>query len=332
MNRRKLLKSLGAIGLGTLVPFQKSFGESTIVNKSAAKTAGCWLTPAETAGPFYFNPDLVRSDIREDTASGTIKTGVQLNMKFNVINSSCEPIPGVLVDIWHNDKDGAYSGYPNQPGGVNTVGQNFLRGIQATDAEGECSFISIYPGWYPGRVTHVHFKVRLNSNIYVTSQFAFPDEINTAVYKTPLYSGRGQNSVTNSSDPIFQHAEPEHQLMEITENPSTGGYDGTFTIGINAVTDVKDYEQGPEGFLLEQNYPNPFNPSTKIKYHLPFTEDVKLTVFDVFGRDVATLVDKKQSAGIYEVEFNAGKISSGFYFYKLSAGNNFKVKEMLLLK
>ncbi len=341
MNRRRLLKSLGLIGLGSISPLPKALADlNTLSKKGLMNAAGCWLTPETTGGPFYFNANLVRQDIRTDTTSGTLHDGLHLNTTFTVIDVNCNPIPNVLVDIWHCDKDGRYSGYPNQPGGVSTVGQNFLRGIQLTDASGQCSFITSYPGWYPQRATHIHFKVRLDSSTYVTSQFAFPDKINNAVYATPLYSGRGPNPTTNEEDNIFGTAKPEYLLMDLIPNAATGGYDGTYTIGINAPTGIKDSKKNPDGYGLEQNYPNPFNPSTKIRYTLPSDSDVKLSVFDVFGQEVKSLANTFQSRGTYEVVFDAAKLSSGFYFYKIAAGDPesgsgqvfVKTKEMLLLK
>ncbi len=328
MNRRDLLKRVGAIGLGSMLPLNKALSAE---KKAEILQSACFLTPQETEGPYYFNPNLVRQDIRQDITTGVIKTGLQLNMAFSVIDVNCNPIPNVLVDIWHCDKDGVYSGYAGQPGGVSTVGQNFLRGIQMTDANGQCSFIAVYPGWYPSRVTHVHFKVRLTSTTYVTSQFAFPDSVNTAVYNTSLYVAHGQNSLTNATDSIFRSANPENQIMAITANAS-GGYDGAFTIGITVPTGVDEPHVGPEGFVLLQNYPNPFNPSTTIAYRLPVSSEVKLAVYDTLGREVATLVESKQAAGTYEVKLDAHALQSGFYYYKLSAGSFVATKEMLLIK
>ncbi len=331
MNRRKLLKGLGAFGLGSMLhPARALSAEEKAKIRQSAST--CFLTPQETEGPYYFNPNLVRQDIRADTTTSVIKTGLPLNMIFTVIDLNCSPIPNVLVDIWHCDKDGVYSGYAGQPGGVSTVGQTFLRGIQMTDANGQCSFLSIYPGWYPSRVTHVHFKVRLTSTTYVTSQFAFPDGVNTAVYSTALYAAKGQNSLTNATDSIFGSANPENQVMAVTPNAASGGYDGTFTIGILGATGVDDAQVEPDQFALQQNYPNPFNPLTTIGYHLPASSEVKLIVYDVFGREVTTLVAAKQSAGTYNVKFDASKLDSGFYLYTLRAGSFVATKEMLFMK
>jgi len=331
MNRRHLLKSLGAAGLGSVLPWRKALRAE---EKAAIlqAPASCFLTPQETEGPYYFNANLVRQDITPDATTGVIKTGLPLRMFFTVINANCDPIPNVLVDIWHADKDGIYSGYAGQPVGASTVGLNFLRGIQMTDAFGQCSFVSIYPGWYPSRVTHVHFKVRLTSTTYVTSQFAFPDAINTAVYKTPLDVAKGQNSLTNVTDSIFGSANPENEVMAVTVNAATGGYNGSFTIGINAATGVHDDKVEPESFVLQQNYPNPFNPTTTIAYYLPAASAVKLEVHDVHGRVVATLVDTRQDSGAHQVSFDASPLSSGFYYYTLSAGSFVATKEMLFVK
>ncbi len=90
-------------------------------------------------------------------------------------------------------------------------------------------------------------------------------------------------------------------------------------------------------FELEQNYPNPFNPTTKIKYTIPFVDKnfsstIELKVYDVLGKEVATLVNEKQNSGNYEVNFDASEFSSGIYFYQLTAGKFIKTKKMMLMK
>ena len=91
-------------------------------------------------------------------------------------------------------------------------------------------------------------------------------------------------------------------------------------------------------FALMQNFPNPFNPSTKINFTIPSVETTRrvvfttLKVYDVLGREVATLVNEEKPAGNYEVEFNAEKLSSGIYFYELKAGSLILTKKMILLQ
>ena len=88
----------------------------------------------------------------------------------------------------------------------------------------------------------------------------------------------------------------------------------------------------PTEFVLEQNYPNPFNPTTSIEYTVPSSEYVTLKVYDILGNEVATIVNEQKQAGTYEVNFNAGNLSSGLYIYKLQAGKFSQVRKMMLLK
>ena len=107
--------------------------------------------------------------------------------------------------------------------------------------------------------------------------------------------------------------------------------------GDTTFTDVDDeLNLIPTEYKLEQNYPNPFNPSTIISYQLPVAGNVTLKVFDVLGREVATLVNEEKAAGSYKVEFNSASSiknpASGVYFYQLKAGNYIDTKKMMFLK
>jgi len=106
-------------------------------------------------------------------------------------------------------------------------------------------------------------------------------------------------------------------------------------------SDIVEVEITPKNFSLEQNYPNPFNPSTTISYQLPKAGNVTLKVFDVLGREVATLVDEYRNAGSYNVQFTMNnlpavrqdvQLSSGIYFYQLKTGDFVETKKMLLIK
>lgn len=99
------------------------------------------------------------------------------------------------------------------------------------------------------------------------------------------------------------------------------------------VTDVKDNTPStPTSYTLGQNYPNPFNPSTKIGYSIPVEGFVNLDVYNSIGQKVATLVNESKTAGTYEVNFDAARLSSGIYFYKISSGNFTETKKMILMK
>ena len=106
-------------------------------------------------------------------------------------------------------------------------------------------------------------------------------------------------------------------------------------IRINAnhnVTSVSEAQMQPNTFSLKQNYPNPFNPSTNISYMLKNSGKVRLSVYDLLGREVAVLANEIQAAGQHEVKFSANGLSSGIYFYKLQATNGVITKKMLLMK
>lgn len=104
------------------------------------------------------------------------------------------------------------------------------------------------------------------------------------------------------------------------------------TPAFRLITAVEDEEKIPKGFSLSQNYPNPFNPTTSIKYTVVSMTHVILTVYDMLGREVSTLVDEEKPAGTYEVQFNASNLPSGVYFYTLQAGTYTQTRKMLLSK
>ncbi len=114
-------------------------------------------------------------------------------------------------------------------------------------------------------------------------------------------------------------------------SPCINGYE--YNVYYRTITDVnEDNNPKPNSFSLSQNYPNPFNPSTIIKYQIPNSGYVSLNIYDVLGEEVASLVDKNQPAGSYEINFNASNLTSGVYFYQLKFGKIIQVKKMTLLR
>jgi len=102
---------------------------------------------------------------------------------------------------------------------------------------------------------------------------------------------------------------------------------------LKTVTDVmKNHNLIPTSFALEQNYPNLFNPTTVIQYSIPKKSDVDLSIYDLLGNKVETLVNKEQTAGVYNYEFNASKLASGVYCYRIKAGNFVQAKKFMLMK
>jgi len=99
------------------------------------------------------------------------------------------------------------------------------------------------------------------------------------------------------------------------------------------VTDISEIINSlPNAYALYQNYPNPFNPTTTIRYSLPSSQHVVLIIYDIRGREVATMVNELQAAGNYKIKFDAIKLSSGLYFYKITAGSFIKVRKMMLIR
>jgi protocatechuate 3,4-dioxygenase beta subunit len=181
-------------------------------NAAAPADAGafgdvCFLTPQSIEGPYYLDPRLVRAQIAED------RTGVPLRVDLRVIDgATCKPSEHARVDIWHADARGVYSGYEGQGDkqDLSTVGQKFLRGTQFTDGRGAVRFATIYPGWYEGRATHIHFKVLLDDRNVLTGQMYFPDALNEFIYaNVPAYADRLKpRAVVNANDQFANFHDP----------------------------------------------------------------------------------------------------------------------------
>ena len=139
--------------------------------------------------------------------------GVPLRVDLRVIDgATCKPSERARVDLWHADAQGIYSGYEGQGDkqDLSTVGQKFLRGTQFTDSEGAVSFETIYPGWYTGRATHMHFKVLLDDRNVLTGQMYFPDAVNEFIYaNVPAYAGRlAPRAAVNANDRFANFHDP----------------------------------------------------------------------------------------------------------------------------
>lgn len=118
---------------------------------------------------------------------------------------------------------------------------------------------------------------------------------------------------------------------QVVENISLPAYSVKIVAFDRLSTSINDEEQ-PNRFELRQNYPNPFNPSTTISFYLPQPEEVTLSVYDITGRQVTTLIDRPMNAGSHTQTFNASSLSSGMYFYRIEAGDFRDVQKMMLVK
>jgi len=224
IGRREAIGTMGAAGAALAFgcgdsPTSPSTTTTTPTTTTTG-TAACAVTPTETAGPFPSLTDLFRSDVREG------KTGTLLTLTIRVVNvnSSCAPVANANVEIWHVDAAGNYSQYGTQ------TGQTYLRGIQTTNANGEVTFTTIYPGWYQGRATHIHVEVTINGVSSKVTQIAFPEATNRTVYASGVYASRGANPIANASDGIFADSLSSELATPIGD--AATGFTATFPVGV----------------------------------------------------------------------------------------------------
>lgn len=214
MERKDFLKK-GLVGLTTIVAVPTALASCKKDDDNFDPNA-CVKSPEETAGPFPIKTpaQLVRENIIGN------RSGVPLMITFNIqnINNECSPIEGALVDIWHCDAQGNYSEYNGQLDGDFT-NESFLRGRQITDANGNASFVSIFPGWYPGRTPHIHVEIKSsNGTSLLITQVSWDENISNTVYASQGYKGNADTN--NSDDDIVSN---ENLVDEIKGN-NTNGY------------------------------------------------------------------------------------------------------------
>jgi protocatechuate 3,4-dioxygenase beta subunit len=245
LNRRDILKILGLGGAATILascapevvetlsptatsaPTEAAITQAVATELSATSTAipACVVRPELTEGPYFVDEMLNRSDVRSDPSDGSVSEGALLNLAFNVTQigtNGCVPLEGAQVDIWHCDAYGVYSDVDG------TAGKTFLRGYQVTDANGLAQFVTIYPGWYPGRAVHIHFKIRVDNSEF-TSQLFFDDAFTDQVYLQEPYAQRGERNPRNNGDGIYNNGGSQ---LTLNVTPDGAGYKAVFDIGM----------------------------------------------------------------------------------------------------
>lgn len=257
LDRRRVLRWAAGVGL---LPFVGSALASGCGDSSTGSDGGtgadtgttggsCARIPEETGGPYpgdgsngpnvLTQSGIVRSDIRTSfgSSSGTA-AGIPLTVTLTIVNSngSCAPLAGYAVYIWHCDQPGRYSLYS-----AGVTDQNYLRGVQVTDADGKVSFTTIFPGCYSGRWPHIHFEVYSSlasataaGAKAATSQLALPQATCNEVYATDGYA----TSVTNlqqislATDMVFSDG-ASAETPAVTGSVSAG-YVAALTVGVAA--------------------------------------------------------------------------------------------------
>jgi protocatechuate 3,4-dioxygenase beta subunit len=221
ISRRDSLLAAGGLIAAALIPEAASAAGSGSGPAAVASGAiSCVLTPELTEGPYYVPSEKVRRNITEG------KPGTRLDLRLAVVDAStCKPIKSAVVDIWHADALGVYSGAI-----AHNPGTNFMRGVQKTNSAGLALFQSVYPGWYQSRAVHIHVKVHLGGNVVHTGQFFFNDALTDAVYKQQPYSSRGSRDTRNAADSIYRNG-GSRSMLKVTKTAS--GYRAGITMGVH---------------------------------------------------------------------------------------------------
>jgi protocatechuate 3,4-dioxygenase beta subunit len=243
--RRQVLRWMAGATLLPLVGCAAAATGGAVIG--ATDGGSCAAIPEETAGPFPGDGSnganalalsgIVRSDIRSSigTATGTAE-GIPLTVRLTLVNTNggCAPLSGLAVYLWHCDRDGKYSMYE-------LTNQNYLRGVQETDANGQVTFVTSFPGCYPGRMPHMHFeiypsaaKATSSANKLRTSQLALPTDACSAVYATAGYSASVSALAATSftKDIVFSDG-TEQQLASVTGSVAAG-YVASLIVGVAA--------------------------------------------------------------------------------------------------
>ena len=219
LTRRGSLAGMAGLLLG-LAGWKATESEGAGPAGVSSGAVACVLTPEQTEGPYYISGEKFRRDITEG------RTGVPLLLRLRVVDAStCKPIRGAAVDIWHADALGVYSGF-----GAGAKSRTFMRGIQRTDANGLARFRTVYPGWYQGRTVHIHVKVHVAGNVVHIGQLYFPDSLTDKVFRRKPYSRRPRRTTRNANDFVF--AQGGRRSMLGLRKSGTG-YVGAITMGVN---------------------------------------------------------------------------------------------------
>ncbi|WP_280876448.1 intradiol ring-cleavage dioxygenase [Streptomyces pseudovenezuelae] len=221
-------------------------GSTTVSTEASASAESatssvCTLTSEVTEGPYSLDGALIREDIRED------KEGVEVQYTFTVVDqdNDCAPLADALVELWHCDALGEYSGFVGKNGHTEDDDGTFLRGGQMTDSNGQVSITSIWPGHYVSRAVHVHMRVHtdvtLTDGTYTggtvvhTGQLFFDADINEEVQAGSPYSDNTTAETALADDSIYDDGGASSGLLTLTALGSgvTDGYTATLTVGVS---------------------------------------------------------------------------------------------------
>lgn len=205
-------------------------------DEASEAIGACVVRPQQTEGPYFVDERLNRSDIRGDPAAGSPRPGLPLQLALRVSRlsgASCAPLEKAVVDVWQCDALGVYSDVVDDRLGFDTRGAKFLRGYQLTDDAGVARFTTIYPGWYPGRAVHIHFKIRTQATARArefTSQVYFDEAVTDRVHAEAPYHKPGRRRL-NAADGIYRRGGSGDRL-QLALAAEGAGYAGTFDVAL----------------------------------------------------------------------------------------------------
>jgi protocatechuate 3,4-dioxygenase beta subunit len=234
-------------GSGSASTSPSSSPSTSSMSASTTAATSCSPIPEETAGPYpgrgSNGPDalaesgVVRSDIRSSFGSASgVAEGVPLTVELTVVDTAdgCAPLAGAAVYLWHCDREGRYSMYS-----AGAENENYLRGVQETDADGRVTFTSIFPACYSGRWPHIHFEVYATvdeatggGEPVATSQLAFPEDVCATVYATEGYEQSVANVARVSLDTDMVFADGVSQQLASMSGDVDSGYTATLTVPV----------------------------------------------------------------------------------------------------
>ncbi|WP_328881903.1 intradiol ring-cleavage dioxygenase [Streptomyces sp. NBC_00299] len=243
IGRRTVLIATGAAAVSLAVAAAPEAPTAEAADPApVAAAAVCTLTKEMTEGPYYLDGQLVRADISED------KTGIPLQLRLTVVDdSTCAPLNSALVEIWHCDALGEYSGFVGNNGHDEPDNGTFLRGGVLTGSDGVARITSVYPGWYRGRCVHIHVKVHTDVTLtddgsftggqeLHTGQLFFDETITTRVAALAVYAANTVPRTTLAQDSIYDDGGAASGLLALTalgSSPSAG-YAGALTLGVES--------------------------------------------------------------------------------------------------
>lgn len=241
--RRTVLMATGAtaaaLAVGAAAPEAPSTDTAETTTPVAA-AAVCTLTKEMTEGPYYLDGQLVRADISEG------KPGIPLKLALTVVDDdTCAPLSNALVEIWHCDALGEYSGFVGNNGHNEPDNGTFLRGGVLTNSSGVANITTIYPGWYRGRCIHIHVKVHTNVTLTSDGSFTGGQELHTGqlfidetitrrVATVSPYSTNTVTRTTLAQDSIYDDGGAASGLLTLTAlgSSTSAGYGGKLTLGV----------------------------------------------------------------------------------------------------